>query len=192
MQEISLTSAIVNCHMTVHNWLQFQREGHSITYRDPQSGSYPYKQQCPACNGKKVHTDQDLQFHAQDKVFCLNLFTPGTNPEDWKNTGVQCIRVQAPSQEEAIRLMQQAIIDTVYAFGRQEYGKQFQQSQLDQLKNTQDQIHIFVTQNMTVPEGQTPVDAAMRAVRQLIKHDTGKKELPSDRNELLPQLWRQD
>ena len=193
METISLTSAIMDCHLTEHNWLQFVAEGHSITYRDAQSGSLPYKGQCPNCVSRSMHTDETKRlYHGQDKIFCLNLFTPGTDPNNWKETGVQCIRVQAPTKEEVIRLMQQAIVDTVYAFGRQEYAKQFQQSQLDKLKLTQDQIHVFVTKNMAVPEGETPVDTAMRAVRELIKHNKGVDSLPTDNDELLPQSWRRD
>jgi len=190
METINLTSAIVECHMTSHNWLQFVAEGHSITYRDPQSGSYPFKEQCPACRRKGLHAEEEKQFHARDQIFCLNLFTPGTNPDNWKDTGIQCIRVQAPTREEVIRLMQQAIVDTIYAFGRQEYGKAVAQEQLDKLKLQQDQFHIFMTENLAVPDGETPLTTAARFIRKALI--ASGSAIKTDQNVILPQSWRRD
>lgn len=185
METISLTSAVVDCHMTEHNWQQFQAEGHSITVRMPKNPN------CPACNENRVHQDADRQYHAQDKVYCLNLFTIGTNPDDWKNTGIQCIRVQAASREEAIQLMQEAIIDTVYAFGRQEYSKQFAQSELDKLNQERNQFHLFMTAHFPIPDGETPITTAVRLLRAGLKAQ-GKDVSKTDLNELLPQSWRRD
>jgi len=191
MEAISLTSAIADCYMTQHNWLQFQAEGHSITYRDPQSGGLPFKEQCPACRQKRLHTEEEKQFHAQDQIFCLNLFTPGTNPDDWQNTGIQCIRVQHPTKDGVIKLMQEAILDTVYAFGRQVHGNVVQMGELNKLKLQQDQFHIFMTENMAIPDGESPLTTAARFIRaELLKQRGG--ELKTDRNELLPQNWRRD
>lgn len=191
MEKISLTSAIVDCYMTQHNWMQFVAEGHSITYRDPQSGSLPFNQQCPSCRAKAMHTDQDKQvYHSGDQIFCLNLFTPGTDPDNWKDTGIQCIRVQHPTREGAINLMQMAIIDTVYAFGRQEFGKAVAQEQLNRLKLQQDQFHIFMAENLPIPEGDTPLGVAARFIRSALK-DAGKP-VKTDANEILPQSWRRD
>jgi len=190
VETISLTSAIVDCHMTQHNWLQFVAEGHSITYRDLQSGSLPFNQNCPACREKRVHSTEEKQFHAQDQIFCLNLFTPGTNPDDWQNTGIQCIRVQAPTRELVIKLMQEAIIDTVFAFSRQTHSNAVQMGELNKLKLQQDQFHIFMTENLAIPDGESPLTTAARMIRQQLVKDG--REVRTDKNELLPQSWRRD
>lgn len=190
METITLTSAIVDCHMTQHNWLQFVADGHSITYRDPQSGGLPYRDNCPACREKRMHKDEEKVFHAQDQIFCLNLFTPGTNPDDWKNTGIQCIRVMAPTRELAIGMMQHAIISDVYAFGRQRHGMVVAQEQLDKLKLVQDQFHIFMSENLSIPDGETPMSVAVRFIRQALI--AAGKPVKTDSNEILPQNWRRD
>lgn len=186
MTPLDIQSSHVECWLETYNWQKFQAEGHSITVRMPR------RDNCPACQENRIHNEQERQFHAQDQVFCLNLFTPGTNPDDWKNTGIQCIRVQAATQEEAVRLMQAAIVDTVFAFGRQEHSKQFAQSQLDDLNNKQNWLHIFMTDNMAVPEGSTPLGEAVKILRQHFKAKSGKDALPSDNNQYLPPNWRRD
>lgn len=194
MERISLTSAIVDCHMTIHNWLQFQNEGHSITWRSADGRSRPYQERCPSCRAKAaVHPQEDLQqYHASDRIFCLNLFTPGTNPDDWKNTGIQCIRVQAPTEDEAVRLMQEAIINTVYAFGRQEFSIQFNQEQLNQLVMERSWLQMFMSANMNIPAGSTPLREAVKILRKHFQGEAPGSRLSSDANELLPQEWRRD
>lgn len=188
MTPLDIQSSQIECWLEVHNWQQFQADGHSITVRMPKN------ENCPACKELRVHGEADKLFHAQDQVFCLNLFTPGTDPENWKSTGVQCIRVQAASKEEVVKLMQDAIILTVFAFGRQEHSKQFAQSQLDELNNKQNQLHLFMSGNMAIPDAgkYAVLDEVVKILRQHFKTKTGKDSLPTDNNEYLPQNWRKD
>lgn len=195
METISLTSAIVDCHLSVHRWIQFQQEGHSITWRSADGRSRPYRQGCPSCEARRAsHSQEDLVWHAQDQIWCLNLFTPGTDPERWKDTGIQCIRVQGESREEAIKLMQEAIINTVYAFGRQEFSIQFNQEQLNKLNEEKNQMQMFIAANLAVPAGSTPMTEAVKILRQHFKQTTNLPDgkLVSDGNDLLPLEWRRD